>query len=879
MDEPGERRIGLVGRGTGDRACRVRLVGRRAWTGGFNVRRQIVPLSLRPLWLCLLARVFASVAFSSVAMMSSGVGMPPPAGVTALKECVNSLLGKLDANEIGLVQAADLIEDELVKGGYGHTMIIAPRQVGLDPANRDGEGGNAQQVLQLAGDIFDVGFSFEATRHATCVEIIPGDDAVEDFNRRFSDGNGMPDVPRNSIQFGSLSGGHTNYVLRCIAARVATSREDMADKGVFCLETIRKKDPIYAQAVEQGLRWKVLRWEVRREWPRALQVIQAARNVPAQIYRGASEMQGMSQLHSLAATAMRAGEQPDWPSIKKAVLRGKPAWSSYVDELILFVASKSGGPDGPFLEGMKRFYRQVVDTSTRKSLPGGLYGALADMPHTYLAIAIWATAYTCPKDYVKAGLCSWLTVAEVKGLMYGSGGTCKARCQEAEDCLRAARGRLAKAGVPDLQSNGLTKVLTKLDVAVGRFVLNKQETSKTKFESIAAAGRQFLKDLAAEITSVDTSVYADLWPIAEAKGPEKVQATAVAADANAIGLVTLDCSTGEVTEARGRLRAAGFDVGSIVARRSQASTIFKVTVIAGDITTGKVTLEKLPVVTDLPPERVEVTDFLKNFGPADAKDVIEHHPGWPSARCGHVPQGKILRAKGHILAALGALGELLDEGARVSNLPLARVLEVHTKPMRRVVATCPLTPACVHMLPETHSVKALTDEEFENVDLEQSRMLEVTLDPPLENRRFFLASALGNDAMEAAWCVRTSPDEKEATCRWTYVDVGFVIGADFQEKAFEPVLKKRRIVAKAPSRAGVDFEEAVVEVTVTVPVVTNFRSLVAGAELVLFKAKAEHRAKEPSAITFASLSHKIRADRATRLAKATSLDPAAKATF
>ena len=305
---------------------------------------------------------------------------------------------------------------------------------------------------------------------------------------------------------------------------------------------------------------------------------------------------------------------------------------------------------------------------------------------------------------------------------------------------------MAKAGITDLQSNAVTKVLTKLDVAVGRFLLNKQETSKTKFDSVAGAGRQFLKDLATEFPGADVSVYADLWPLASLV-PEAAPGTeATAVDANAIRLVTLDDATGEVTEARGRLRAAGFDVGSVVARRDIPGQILKVSDVSGDVACGKVRLEKLPVVTDQPPEIVEVPNFLKNFMPAEAKDVVERHPGWPRARCSHVVAGKTLRAKGTILTALGALGELLDEAA-----PMGKILEVHTKPLRRVVTTCSLQVAGIQLVPETMSVKSLTDKEFADLSPDEAtRLLEVVLTPPCQGHRFFLASATGNEAMGAA---------------------------------------------------------------------------------------------------------------------------------
>ena len=64
----------------------------------------------------------------------------------------------------------------------------------------------------------------------------------------------------------------------------------------------------------------------------------------------------MSQLHSLSAAVHARGDKPNWPDIKRAVLLSKPAWGEYVDDLILFVAAKAGGPKGTFLEGMKRFF-------------------------------------------------------------------------------------------------------------------------------------------------------------------------------------------------------------------------------------------------------------------------------------------------------------------------------------------------------------------------------------------------------------------------------------------------------------------------------------------------------------------------------------------
>ena len=64
-----------------------------------------------------------------------------PSVVTDPTDAVVQLIAKLDKGEVGLVQTADCIEAAPSKAGFVHNMDIAPRQVGLDPVNRDGEGG------------------------------------------------------------------------------------------------------------------------------------------------------------------------------------------------------------------------------------------------------------------------------------------------------------------------------------------------------------------------------------------------------------------------------------------------------------------------------------------------------------------------------------------------------------------------------------------------------------------------------------------------------------------------------------------------------------------------------------------------------------------
>lgn len=150
-------------------------------------------------------------------------------------------------------------------------------QVGFDPCNRSGVGGNAAEVLLLASDIALVGWSWPATSHAVCVEVPPGDLTVETFNAKLCHDVGLPEVEPHTIIFGSLSCGHTNMGLRALAAQVSSDCPLLSEGGRLSLDKLRKRDPAYAEAVARGLHWKVLKWQVRSRYAKALDIIQARR--------------------------------------------------------------------------------------------------------------------------------------------------------------------------------------------------------------------------------------------------------------------------------------------------------------------------------------------------------------------------------------------------------------------------------------------------------------------------------------------------------------------------------------------------------------------------------------------------------------------------
>lgn len=316
--------------------------------------------------------------------MPVALAVKHPSPVDDPKDLVVQLLTKADEDKQGQVAAADQLEMLLRERSLLYDLTIAPRSVGFDPCNRDGEGGNPLNVIALASEIAACGWSQAEVSKAICAEVVPHDDSVETFNRKLSGDSGMAPVDVNSIFYGSLACGHTNYVLRCISAGVPSTCEYLSENGRMSETKLAQRDHLMAEVVASGLRWKVIRWEVRFLYPTALPFIQRARNIASTMYRKESEIQGLLRLHTLSSAAQKANRDIPWSSIKRSVLRSRPPFADSLDEMIAFIMTRSGGVEGRFLQYLSAFYRNHVD-SKRNSIPASLYTALADFPMHYVA--------------------------------------------------------------------------------------------------------------------------------------------------------------------------------------------------------------------------------------------------------------------------------------------------------------------------------------------------------------------------------------------------------------------------------------------------------------------------------------------------------------
>jgi hypothetical protein len=625
---------------------------------------------------------------------------------------------------------------------------------------------------------------------------------------------------------------------------VASTSIYLSENGRMSLEVLRKKDADYADAVDHGLRWTVLKAEVRTRYPAILPLIQGAKNVGGHVARKISEAQGLQQLHTLAAQAAHDGKDADWIAIKRAVLRSRPPFAESIDDMIAFLATRSGGPDGKHLKGFLAFYRAFVDPSVRASVPAALYSALASFPDQLVAMAILQAAYSCPKEHVKNGQCLFISAGDVHGLS-------RNKPKEVEDAGKAlgdARLHAIEAGLsqPLHENNHVLKAFTKFDVAMARFLLNKQGSSKDSFTSIGAIGHALAKALKDLRPDLD-------WAKLDAQFPAiatpSVPVLAEAKTGGSIALYTSDIA-GHTISALAKIRKRGIDIGSCVAMTDSAD-LFRVASINSQ---QAIVLEpwKAKAAKDsnaeVPDRLVDVESFLEEWSLRDPKAALETHPGWPSCRTSKLDVADTRFMLGHIYSAMAILTKVADDYFSFEGR-----VDVFSKPKRAVKAKADIGAGVLVLVPETISVKTTSRAEHDpRVDAHEVRFV-----PPHATTIFTLQPQTSDTNMSPFWCVATTEDEEAANMVVAKVSITSMFAVDFlPPKRPKLCQQKTRQNGKAPEKASP--EDSAETVSTTFPILMNSKDLTKGEELLLFKPRGEKRLAPVKEISIADLAKRAK---------------------
>jgi hypothetical protein len=320
----------------------------------------------------------------------------------ALRATVVELLRM--AETVNLVSSVKSLLKTLQENGVIYTLQIHSKLIGCHPCNRDGYGINAMDVHELGSDIFAIGFDLDEVR-AVCCEVSSTDDECRLWNQTLiSHADGLL-PPMEFLKFATLWGGHTNQVLRCVDAGVPHADESMTVGGRLNLEKIREKDPVFAAAVQDGIKWMVIPASVLTEFPSMASLVQAAGNASGQVAKGEHEFQVLRKIHNAwwgehARLASSANPNPrvSFADVKEKVLRSKPPCAASVPSMYSFVLTCGGGKSACFLRETELFVKANAP-SNRTTAPD-LYDALSvDFKGSEQCIrfrhAVLKLAYTC----------------------------------------------------------------------------------------------------------------------------------------------------------------------------------------------------------------------------------------------------------------------------------------------------------------------------------------------------------------------------------------------------------------------------------------------------------------------------------------------------
>ena len=99
---------------------------------------------------------------------------------------------------------------------------------------------------------------------------------------------------QDEIKYVSVTCGHASQGFRCFQAGVPWTEPDdcrFAEDGHLSSRVLRKSQPAYADAVEKGIEWDVLRHAVAAAHPWICKLFQEAGNASQQITHGENRTQ------------------------------------------------------------------------------------------------------------------------------------------------------------------------------------------------------------------------------------------------------------------------------------------------------------------------------------------------------------------------------------------------------------------------------------------------------------------------------------------------------------------------------------------------------------------------------------------------------------
>ena len=393
------------------------------------------------------------------------------------------------------------------------------------PDNRFGDMIVPKDVPALISGIYTQGFSFLQLVDPTCSEMPPPGHARRQHciqkNRQLIEGSGglLPAYEDyEKIHDMTLTCGHTSQGNRMWIHGCEHPDPRFTIDGKLNLRRLEELQPVYHQAVTQGMPWERIHWAVEDRWPWVPKLMQETGNAGQAIARCVSRMQLILQIREIAARLETLHPGEDWwERVQREALRAGSPFADEVEAFTIFVREMSGGLQNPWiLMELRDFVRSC---QSYRTVRGPLLQAIAELrlkgctsatvPHFRLALC--KALLSCSDKYAEGDRQRLMKSTEVTAL--GRDEKKVEVIKLADAFLQDTRELVDQHGVPDTLRSSMVGMT---DVRTIHFVLNKPDPSRGVFPTMDGIGYQLSVDLANALKTPITSK----WPAPTGEQPK-----------------------------------------------------------------------------------------------------------------------------------------------------------------------------------------------------------------------------------------------------------------------------------------------------------------------------------------------------------------------
>ena len=188
----------------------------------------------------------------------------------------------------------------------------------------------------------------------------------------------LPPVDTSQLKMLTLTNGHTTSTLGCLGHGCITYNEELLLKlchdGRLSLAKLRELQPGYADAVVDGMMYRVIRKELHAACPRFAGYAQEALNMGQAVAQQEACFQVVRKVHAEAVKCQNAGKPIDFDSIKSRIGSTRPLHVSHMDGYDAFVQNHVD-ISGKLLTRMSTYLKGAPFKAIVK---GSTYAALAE---------------------------------------------------------------------------------------------------------------------------------------------------------------------------------------------------------------------------------------------------------------------------------------------------------------------------------------------------------------------------------------------------------------------------------------------------------------------------------------------------------------------